>query len=132
MSTVRLEGQMIAPGLTVNDIEKSLRFYTEALGFEVEMRDEEEGTLRFAMVKAGNSQIGLGQDDFAKGRDRVKGVGFRIWIETEQDLRALADQAKAAGVTLDADVQAMPWGPLAFNLTDPDGFKITISNPMQR
>ncbi len=131
MSTVRLEGKAgIAPGLTVNDMAASLRFYVEALGFELEHRDEAEGVPRFAMLKAGDCHLGLGQDDFAKGKDREKGVGLRFWIATEQDLQALADQVKAAGYALDSDVQKLPWGPRGFAVTDPDGFKITISEPM--
>ncbi len=130
MSTLKLAGKGIAPGLTVNDIALSLRFYTEALGFEVVNRDEADGgVLRFAMLQAGDGYLGLGQDDFAKGKDREKGVGLRFWIETEQDLQALADQVKAAGFTLDSEVQKLPWGSLGFSVTDPDGFKITISEP---
>jgi uncharacterized glyoxalase superfamily protein PhnB len=129
MSTVKLETKGIAPGLTVNDMAASLKFYTEALGFEVLNRDEHEGVLRFAMLKAGEGYLGIGQDDFAKGRDRAKGIGLRFWIETSQDLQALADQVKAAGYALDSDVQKLPWGPMGFALTDPDGFKFTISEP---
>jgi len=44
-------------------------------------------------------------------------------------LKALAESAKAAGIALDSEVQTLPWGPLGFAVTDPDGFKITISNP---
>lgn len=129
MSNIRLDAKGIAPGLTVNDMAASLRFYTEALGFEVLSRDEQEGTLRFAMLKSGNSELGLGQDDFAKGRDRAKGVGLRFWIETTQDLEALAAQIKAAGFALDSDVEKLPWGPRGFAVTDPDGFKLTIFEP---
>ena len=72
---------------------------------------------------------GFGQDDFAKGRDRVKGVGMRFYLETDQDLKALVQQAKQAGVTLDSELGPLPWGPLGFSFTDPDGFKLTIANP---
>lgn len=129
MSAVQLESKGIVLALTVDDLAASLRFYTEALGFEVSSREEGTDTPRFAMLKAGQGSLGLTQDDFAKGRDRAKGIGTRLWIETDQDLHALAEQAKAAGVTLDADVRALPWGPLAFAVTDPDGFKLTISHP---
>jgi uncharacterized glyoxalase superfamily protein PhnB len=107
----------------------SMKFYTEALGFEVLSRDEQEGVLRFAMLKSGTAELGIGQDDFAKGRDRNKGVGLRFWIETAQDLDALAAQVKAAGFALDSDVEKLPWGPRGFAVTDPDGFKLTIFEP---
>ncbi len=128
MGHLSLNSRSIAPGLTVNDLQRSLRFYTEGLGFTVKEKNEVDGQVRFVMLTAGRGELGLGQDDFAKGRNRVKGVGLRLWISTAQDLRLLADQAKAAGITLDSDVAALPWGPLAFAVTDPDGFKLTLAN----
>jgi len=121
-----LKALTVGPGLTVNDLARSLKFY-EGLGFEIGERFEGGGELRGAMMVAGSGQIGISQDDFAKGRDREKGVGMRIWIETQQDIDDLAARARAAGIVLDADPADMPWGGRAFAVTDPDGFKITIS-----
>jgi catechol 2,3-dioxygenase-like lactoylglutathione lyase family enzyme len=112
--------------LTVNDIATSRRFYTTGLGFEIEDELEDEGTVRFIMLRAGSASVGLGQDDFARGRNRVKGAGMRFWLTTSQDVNAIAEHAKAAGITLDNDPEPLPWGPLAFAVTDPDGFKLTI------
>lgn len=121
-----LNAKSMFPSLTVNDLTKSLHFYVDGLGFEVVNRSEVDGVLHFATLKAGNAMVGIGQDDFAKGRDRAKGIGARFWIETEQDLVALANRAKAAGITLDGDPAPLPWGPMAFALVDPDGFLLTI------
>jgi len=129
MGKVNLETRGISPGLTANDLQKSIHFYVEGLGFTIADRNEVDGQLRFVMLQAGTGELGIGQDDFAKGKNWVKGVGLRLWITTPQDLHLLAGQAKRAGITLDSDVAALPWGPLAFTLTDPDGFKLTISNP---
>jgi catechol 2,3-dioxygenase-like lactoylglutathione lyase family enzyme len=113
--------------LTVDDLERSLRFYVDGLGFTVAERWEEEGRLLGVMLVAGSCSLGLSQDDWAKGRDRVKGAGIRIWITTDQDLNELAEHAKAAGITLDSEPAPLPWGPMAFAVTDPDGFNITIA-----
>jgi uncharacterized glyoxalase superfamily protein PhnB len=129
MTRVELQGSGIAPSMTVNDLNRSIKFYTEGLGFSIESRNEVEGVLRFVMLKAGDSRLGLGQDDFAKGKNRSKGIGMRLRINTTQDLQSLADQVKAAGFTLDSDVAPLPWGALAFAVKDPDGFQITISHP---
>jgi uncharacterized glyoxalase superfamily protein PhnB len=128
MTAVTLNATSSFLSLTANDLAKSLNFYVDALGFEVVDRSEADGVLRFAMLKAGNVTLGIGQDDFAKGRDRAKGVGARLWIQTDEDLVALASRAKAAGVKLDADPAPLPWGPIAFGLVDPDGFLLTIVN----
>ena len=123
-----LNAKSCFPSLTVSDLTKSLRFYVEGLGFEIADRNEVDGVLRFAMLKSGGVTLGIGQDDFAKGRDRTKGIGARLWIQTDEDLVALADRAKAAGLKLDGDPAPLPWGPLAFALVDPDGFLLTIVN----
>ena len=126
MSIATLNATSSFPSITVSDLTKSLHFYVDGLGFEVVERNEVEGVLRFAMLKSGGSMVGLGQDDFAKGRDRVKGTGLRLWFMTKQDLPTLATRAKAAGLKLDGDPAPLPWGPTAFGLVDPDGFAITI------
>ena len=126
MTTAELQGSA-SVALTASDLERSLRFYT-GLGFVIEDRYEQDGKLQGVMLRAGEASLGLSQDDFAKGRDRVKGVGMSFYVETDQDIHELARRAKEAGVALDADPSPMPWGPPGFGATDPDGFKITICN----
>lgn len=123
-----LAGTAVMPSLTVNDLKKSLDFFT-ALGFEVEDRWEQDGALLGAMLKAGQVRLGLSQDDGKKGRDRVKGVGLRIYIEAGGDINAAAARAKAAGVTLTKEPYDTEWGTRAFEVVDPDGFAVTISSP---
>ena len=128
MSSPALNASDFSASLTASDIEASVRFYTEGLGFEVAEQMEVEGKLRYAELQGGAAHIVVSQDDFAKGRDRVKGVGVRFYLETDQDITALAERARAGGVTLDSEPAALPWGPLAFMFTDPDGFKFTVAN----
>lgn len=127
MTSASLQATSLSPALTVNDLAKSIQFYGDGLGFEVADRNERNGVLVYVSLKAGDGTMGLGQDDFAKGRDRVKGVGVRLWVSTKQDVTAIANRAKAAGIKLDSDPAALPWGPVAFAVTDPDGYKLTIA-----
>ena len=129
MTTTALQIRSLVPTLTVNDLKKSLRFYRDGLGFAVTEEMKEEGEVNGIMLQAGDVTLGISQDDFAKGRDRVKGVGMRLYIETDQDVEALARQAKAAGIVLNDGPGPLPWGPIGFTVTDPDGFKMTISKP---
>ena len=122
-----LNAVSLSPTITANDLSESIRFYTEGLGFEVHERHESDGVLRFVMLRSGQAHLGLGQDDFAKGKDRIKGVGLRLWITTSKNLSSLANRARSAGLTLDHEPEALPWGAMAFAVTDPDGIKITIS-----
>ena len=130
MSTHPLHADSLMPNITATDIDKSIHFYTHGLGFQVATRSERDGVLTYVVLRAGNAQLGLGRDDFAKGRNRSKGVGLRIWLSTTQDITALAAHAASAGITIDEGPAPLPWGPMAFAVTDPDGFKLTISAPM--
>ena len=128
MATATLKARGLMPTLTVNDLKKSIELY-KGLGFTVTDEMKENGELRGVTLEAGGVHLGLSQDDFAKGRNRTKGVGMRFYLETDQDITALARQAKAAGVTLDSEPAKLPWGPMGFTVTDHDGFKLTIANP---
>ena len=88
-ATKTLQGTSVMPSLTVNDLQRSLDFFA-ALGFEVEDRWEDNGVMLGAMLKAGNARLGLSQDDGKKGRDRVKGVGMRIYIEAADNIDEVA------------------------------------------
>lgn len=127
-TTDQLNATGLSPALTVNDLSASVDFYTNALGFSVEQEHEFDGEVRYVQLRAGTAQLGVGQDDFAKGRDRPKGVGFRIWLTTEQDVYALADRAKAAGAELTEEAHELPWGGHAFSVVDPDGFNLSIAS----
>jgi catechol 2,3-dioxygenase-like lactoylglutathione lyase family enzyme len=115
----------VGPSLTVNDIQKSLEWYRDVLGFAVGERWEEGGKLFGVELKAGPAMFVLNQDDWKKGRDRQKGEGFRLYCETDQDVDQLAARIKERGGRLDQEPQDME-GMRGFTLADPDGFKITI------
>lgn len=116
----------LEPSFTVDDLERSVRFYTDVLGFIVTERWTDGGVLRGVMLKAGVCELGLSQDDWAKGRDRKKGQGMRIWCKTEQDVDALAARIKAAGGHLTEEPKDQPWGARSLSVDDPDGFGLTI------
>jgi lactoylglutathione lyase len=118
----------ISPTLTVNDIERSIAWYRDGLGFFVSQRWEEGGQLQGVMLKAGTCHLGLSQDDFSKGRDRPKGVGFRIWGDTTQYIDGIAERLRAFGGTI-VQEPGDHYDVYSFTAQDPDGFKITISAP---
>jgi lactoylglutathione lyase len=123
--TLRLRG--IEPGITVSDLDRSLRFYTDVLGFHVGQRwTDESGRLLGVMLRAGACQLGLSQDDWEKGRDRQRGDGVRIWCKTAQSIDALADRIKSAGWRLTEEPSMQAWGARTLALDDPDGFHISF------
>lgn len=123
-----LRVRKVSAGLTVGDIHKSIAWYRDVLGCIVEEEWKHEDKLMGASMLAGAARFFLGQDDWAKGKDRTKGEGFRLHLATAQDIDEIAARVKAAGGKLESEPADMPWGTRQFTLADPDGFKLTISS----
>jgi uncharacterized glyoxalase superfamily protein PhnB len=123
-----LRFRSVSAGLTVGDLHKSIAWYRDVAGFYVGELWRENGEVRGAEVMAGAARFYLGQDDWAKGRDRKKGEGMRLHLTTAQNVDEIAAGIKQRGGRLDSEPADMPWGTRAFTLTDPDGFKLTISS----
>jgi uncharacterized glyoxalase superfamily protein PhnB len=118
------------PSFTVGDLEMSLAFYRDVLGFGVEETwKNDQGQVMGISLEAGDVSFMIGQDDWKKGRDRKKGEGFRIYCETKTRVDDLAKRIEAKGGRLDQGPTDQPWGMRDISLTDPDGFKITIAGP---
>ena len=119
----------LTASLTVNDLQKSIAWYCDVIGFTIARKIEREGALRAVSLTAGNVRILLGVDDGAKGKDRVKGAGMSMQLVTGQNIDECASGIKARGGTLLAEPADMPWGSRMFRVEDPDGFKFTIASP---
>jgi uncharacterized glyoxalase superfamily protein PhnB len=117
----------LSASLTVKDIQRSLSWYCDVMGFTVHQKYERGGKLMAVALQAGAVRILIGQDDGAKGLDRVKGEGFSLQFTTAQNIDEIADRIKALGGTL-ASEPADAWGARVFRLRDPDGFLLVISS----
>ena len=80
-------------------------------------------------LSAGTARIVIGQDDGARGMDRVQGEGFSLYLTTLQDIDVLAGDVKARGGELMSAPEDTPRGTRLFRVKDPDGFRFAISSP---
>jgi len=122
----------VVPLYTCEDVDRTVVWYRDVFGAEIGETFEDEGKMVGAEVLYGAVRIWLGQDDFQKGRDRQKGIGFRIILETDEDIDELADGIKGRGGELLMGPEDQPWGVRLFAIADPDGFNITVSTPVQQ
>lgn len=117
----------LSASLTVQDLQASIAWYRDVVGFTVVQQHEREGIVRGVSLSAGAVRLLLNQDDGAKGMDRVKGEGFSLMFTTTQGVDAIAKGIVERGGTLDSEPADMPWGARVFRLRDPDGFRFVIS-----
>jgi uncharacterized glyoxalase superfamily protein PhnB len=53
---------------------------------------------------------------------------MRIFVSTTQDIDQLAADIRKARIALDTKPHDTPWGSRAFDVTEPSGFRLTISS----
>ncbi len=121
-------GRTLSASLTVDDLDSSLRWYEDVVGFTVGEKYERDGVVQSVSLRAGAVEIMITRDDGAKGRDRIKGQGISLYITTVQDLDELAKRIKDRGGALVAEPADMPWGARVMRVKDPDGFTFAISS----
>jgi catechol 2,3-dioxygenase-like lactoylglutathione lyase family enzyme len=115
----------IAPVLRVPDLKRSLAFYRDQLGFDLDFiyeasyagvsRDDCHIHLRCASP-APRDQAALAREEFI---DASIGV---------QNAEALAATFKSAGVTFAQPLRQMPYG-IEFYVRDPDGYVLGFVQP---
>ncbi|MES2124899.1 MAG: VOC family protein [Gemmatimonadota bacterium] len=131
--TAPLQATTLGCSLTCKDLDASLRFYKDAVGFAVDQTFERDGKVVGAIISAGDIRIVLNQDDGKLGWDRIKGQGFYLQINVKEyaDVDAAAARIKAAGGNLLNEPEDRPWGTRMFQFKDLDGFKLGVSTPLK-
>ena len=120
----------VGPSFTVADIDASVTFYCDIMGFKVVERWE-TGEYRGAHLEREGVTVFLNQDDWKQGRDRVKGQGVRVFVFTGPNIDAYANAIKSRGAVL-AQEPKDEWGMRAFGIDDPDGFKLTFMTKLAK
>jgi lactoylglutathione lyase len=121
--------------LFVEDIDVSVEFYRDLLGFQVERRAEDYASLRRGMVVFGLGPVAK-LPDHAEGqgftRQRLsgeKGAGVEIVLELDglDKLQAVYELCRQRAVVSEP-LQLRSWGLHDFRLTDPDGYYLRITH----
>ena len=117
------------PFFMVEDMQKSLRFYVEGLGFEITHRWEPDGNLRWCMMRVGDSALMLQEfwnDGHRSGRPEGKlGQGVSICFVCE-DALAIYRDIKSRGI--EAKTPFVGNAMWVVSLTDPDGYRLDFES----
>jgi len=117
------------PLLNVEDADRSIAFYRDALDFEVVQTFEAEGATVWAMLTSGDTKLMINQPDHADSQTRRDAASYGdvvlyCYVESARDRHAnLAARGVAVG-----DVTTEAYGMEEFLLRDPDGYEIAIGS----
>lgn len=122
--------------ITVNDMDESLAFYRDALGFEVR-NDVASGGFRWVTLgSAAQPDVEIVLSEPHAGRSQAdgdalqelltKGVLPQIIFRTD-DLDAAFEKVRASGAEVLQEPVDQPWGPRDCAFRDPSGNMVRIS-----
>jgi catechol 2,3-dioxygenase-like lactoylglutathione lyase family enzyme len=130
-----MEAMRLRMELFVRDLDASIAFYTEILGFVVVRRDD-----LYVSIRRGHAVLGLGPISglpergdgpaFTQARladDRGAGIEIVFELDDVDALIELYGHCRARAATAD-DLRAQPWGLQDFRLADPDGYYLRITH----
>lgn len=107
------------------DLEKSLHFWVDGLGFKVSRQMEQEGRLIGCMVDNGNLYFWLNQRD--GGMIPAGYEGIRLYW-TPDDIAATREHLKQLGYAV-SEIEDRDYGQTEFVMTDHDGYSHCFGIP---
>lgn len=109
------------PILLVADVQRSLRFYRDLIGFEVTYTFPDEGEPAFVSLDIEGGKLAIGN-----AADKpVETASATIWLYTD-DVDAAVAELREAGVPVVAEPEDQPWGERVAAVSDPDGYVVYI------
>jgi len=128
-AAIKSNVKQAVPLFAVSDIERSLRFYIDGLGFEQTNKWIDHGKLRWCWLQLSGAAIML--EEFAKKEhdlppDEKVGIGVSIYFICED---ALNIYREARSRNLMPKTPFVGNGMWVIELADPDGYRIFFESP---
>ena len=120
--------QQAVPFFMVTDMSRSLRFYTQGLGFTLKNKwtPDSPDKIRWCWLELGSAALMLQEYNPGRVPTEKRGTGVSVWFQC-QDALALYHEFLSRGLT--------PQEPFVGNhmwdvaLTDPDGYHLHFESP---
>ena len=120
----------LTPNLVVSDVSRSIAFYRDRLGFEVETTVPDAEPYVFAIMRSGAVQIFLNApepafEEYPAMKERPLGGTLTMYIEVT-GIERTYDELKAQ-IPMVTPLEAKWYGVAEFVVADPDGYLITFA-----
>lgn len=124
----------LTPNLIVADVERSMAFYRDVLGFSVVTTVPDASPFVFAIMKSGPVEVylnapGPAVEEYPAFKDRPIGGTLTLFIRIV-GIRA-AYETLQSRVNVVMPLEKKWYGPTEFACTDPDGYVITFAEQEQ-
>jgi lactoylglutathione lyase len=121
----------LTPNLMVDDVNKTVDYYSKVLGFNLVMTVPQEGIFNWAMMKRDNVEIMFQErknliNEYSALKDRTSGGGLTFFIKVG-NVKELYDQLKGQ-VEITLDLHKTFYGSEEFAIIDMNGFVLTFAN----
>ena len=120
----------LTPNLVVSNVERSVAFYCDVLGFALAQKVPDQSPLVFAAVQSGDVEVFLNAPEpafaeYPAFKSRAIGGTLTLFMEVE-GISSLHD-ALAGRVSVVMPLERKWYGVTEFAITDPDGYVITFA-----
>ena len=121
----------ITPNLMVDDVNKSVSFYCDVLGFTVIATVPDTGKFDFAMIgKDSVTMMFQTLTSFTEALPRFsgmkKGSGILLYFDVE-NLDEIYGKVKQSGAEIVVDLNTTFYGTREFTILDPDGYLVCFA-----
>lgn len=120
---------MIMPIFSVSNVDESVTFYTEKLGFTNDgVLSGADGKGEMGFLSLEDNRLGLGKAPF----DGKPGNGIDMMIYVDRDIDAYYGEITGRDVTPESELKTEYWGDRMFSIKDPDGYVLTFAKTVKR
>lgn len=121
----------LTPNLMVNDVEETIEYYTDILGFTLLKTVPEKGELDWAMVKRGDIVLMFqSKKSLANELPRLKGEkpggGLTLYIQVDS-ITELHEELYHNEVEIISDLESTFYDTTEFTIVDVNGYILTFS-----
>lgn len=121
----------LTPNLMVNDVEETIEYYTDILGFTLLKTVPEVGVIDWAMVKRNNVMLMFQsakslKNELPKLKAQKPGGGLTFYIKVDK-ITELHEELVDNEVEIIADLESTFYDTLEFSIVDINGYILTFS-----
>lgn len=123
---------MIMPILTITNIDTSIAFYKDKLGFNIgTIMNGADGKPNFAIATWGQ-QISIGLSLATAASNVGQGVDFMVYPPEATDIDSYYETVQRNGASIAQPIKTEYWGDRLFGLKDPDGYNLMFCQTVEQ